>query len=318
MRRILNRHSAFAIPEEAHFLPRLYRLHEKFAGLDDPANREKLVRLVLRCQERVWRLGIPAEWIPGLEAHAREIAELAQPSYPGVVRAMYEWNARAQGKRRWGEKTPGFVNSLPLLHDMFPDAQFVHVVRDGRDVACSIMPLGFGPNTVFVAARRWKHGVQHALRFSEVHPQSIHTLRYEDLVENPEKYARSLCEFLGEEFEPAMIETPHDGATYESHHRLVGEAIQQTRTARWKKELTPRQMRVYEGVAGGVLARFGYEITNPHAHLTKLDRMIGRTGHRLLRFRLFTKPHGYVYAWKSDHAWHRLKREIAKRGCDAM
>jgi hypothetical protein len=311
---MLDNHSAFAIPWESHFIPDLYRVREKFGDLSKVENRENLIHFILRYLKGIWHEGSTEEWMPGLEANARAVAESAKPDYPGVIRAMYEYHARERGRRRWGDKTPGYVDSLPALHEMFPEAKFLHIVRDGRDVACSTMPLSFGPNSVYVAARRWKRSVLHGLAFAEKHPDLIHTFRYEDLVVEPEKLLRDICDFLGEEFEPNMLEFYKANKNVHYHHANTARQVNTSRKDRWKREMSARQIRVFEGLAGDVLKRFGYEVVNPDAKTTKLDRFIGRFGNYILAWRPFSKPRSLADRLRIRKKHRRLKRELGMRG----
>ena len=312
--KMLDEHSAFAIPWESHFIPDLYKARERLGDLSRVEEREKLIHFIIRYLKGIWHAGSTVEWIPGLQEHAREVAEAAAPDYPGVVRAMYEFHARQRGRRRWGDKTPGYIDSLLVLHEMFPDAKFIHIIRDGRDVACSTMPLSFGPNTVFASARRWRRSVMHGLRFAEANNGLIYALKYEDLVVDPEKHLREICHFLGEEFEPAMLEFYKKPGEVLHHHQNTARQVNTSRKDRWKRELTRRQVRVYEAIAGDVLGKLGYEVTNPKAKLGKLDKFFGRWGNLILGYRPFTKPRSLAERLKIRKAHRKLKAQLHVRG----
>lgn len=309
---MLDAHPAFAIPSESHFIPVLYRISDTFGDLNQPLNRERLVRRIVALLRGYWHAGSEEDWIPGALENAHAIAETAEPSYEGVVRAIYEFHARRRGRRRWGDKTPGYIDSLPELHSMFPDARFIHIVRDGRDVACSVMPLSFGPNTVYMAARRWKHCLGHAIEFANAHPEIVHTVRYEDLVEHPEEQLRTICAFLGEEYDPVMLEfhkSRNPGATPE-HHKLTATQVNSSRKARWKRQMSQRQVRIFEATAGEMLRHFGYEQTIPGAKFSRWDRVFGRLGNKMLFFRPFSKPRGLVSRVKYLFLHRKWKRQM--------
>lgn len=156
----------------------------------------------------------------------REVPTEAARAFLCVLMERY---AAARGKRRWAEKTPDNALHVDFLTELFPEARFVHLVRDGLDVAMStsvIAPhrrgisnfleqnLGFGPdapplpNTPFAALLRWNHW-NNLIRKSlgrGAGARETHTLSYERLVTEPESTLRALMQFVGEPFEPGMLE----------------------------------------------------------------------------------------------------------------
>ncbi|MDY6839570.1 MAG: sulfotransferase [Thermodesulfobacteriota bacterium] len=106
---------------------------------------------------------------------------------------------------RWCEKTPKNVHSIDRILGFFgKEARFVHMVRDGRDVVTSTHPRA--PSRYWVSSDRWVFDVSAGLIF-ESHPQVL-TVKYEDLVSNSAHVLRRICEFIGEKFDPALMEYP--------------------------------------------------------------------------------------------------------------
>jgi hypothetical protein len=106
---------------------------------------------------------------------------------------------------RWCEKTPKNVHSIDRILRFFgKEARFVNMVRDGRDVVTSIHPGA--PSRYWVPSERWVFDVSAGLMF-ESHPQVL-TVKYEDLVSNSVDVLRKTCEFIGEKFDPALMEYP--------------------------------------------------------------------------------------------------------------
>ena len=115
---------------------------------------------------------------------------------PGpAVRTFYEAYMEQQGKPRWGEKTPTYVQKMKLIQRALPEARFVHVVRDGRDVALSVLDRTVRDLTAADVARRWKRKITKAREDS---PQLEHYIevRYEDLILDTEPVLRRVCEFI--------------------------------------------------------------------------------------------------------------------------
>jgi hypothetical protein len=123
----------------------------------------------------------------------------------------------AQGKSIWLEKTPGHVQKISVIKKYVPDAKFIHIVRNGSDVVASLYEVTQkypkvwrGPWDIDTCIDRWINDIEITRRYIN---QPNHTLvRYEDLVANPEKVLRKLCEFIGVEFSETMLEDYRDVA----------------------------------------------------------------------------------------------------------
>ncbi|MCX7719402.1 MAG: sulfotransferase [Candidatus Sumerlaeaceae bacterium] len=308
VQQMLARHPAFSLPWESHFIPALWARRERYGSLADTASRERLILDIANITD-LMRGQLGREWVPGLRAAASELAREAAPSFAGVVDAVFRFHARQQGRIRWGDKTPGYIDHLDTLRTIFPDARFVIVVRDPRDVAASVMPLSFGPNTAFMAGRRWLNAVRHGLDFAARHPEQTLLLRYEDIIDQPEKHARHLCDFLSEDYSPDMLETRVAAASsvpLSDIHAQVRRPVNRSAEGRWRRDLSARQVRIIEAVCGPLMKQLGYEQSIPGARLSRWDKRFGRLGHHLLWWRPFTKPVGLcerlAIAWRS----HRL------------
>jgi hypothetical protein len=143
-------------------------------------------------------------------------------SYMALVAMFYERCLRDSGARRWMEKSPGNVLSFSHVAAHLPDARMIHITRDPRDVILSLLRRGF---SMFRAVSRWFFSTLVGVRHAGA-PYFVQ-IRYEDLVARPEAELRRVCAFLGEDFEPAMLdaetEDAHDAQHIESwRHRASG------------------------------------------------------------------------------------------------
>lgn len=116
-------------------------------------------------------------------------------------RAMFNLLAVSEGKRRWVEKTPRHIGCIGALLRIYPDAKVILMLRDGRDVACSIQDRG---GTIERGIQRWVKDNQAGAAYRE-HP-AVRVLRYEDLVSDPAGALREIAGFLGEDYEESMLE----------------------------------------------------------------------------------------------------------------
>lgn len=307
LHQMFDHHPAFALPFESKYIVVFHNNLEEFGDLHDVKNREALIVSIEKYMRNAWLERDHDEWIPGLLAAAPELARQAPPSYAGVIETVYKFFAQQRNQPRWGDKMATFRRCMPALLELFPDARIVHIIRDGRDVASSLLPLSFGPNTAYVAAKKWRNFVEHGLKFAAEHPTHVYTLRYEDLIDDPEKYLREICDFVEEPFTEDMLNFHKSGTKRvprKEIHGQLNKPVNKERTARWKKDLSANQVRVFEAVAGPLLDRLGYEVVNPHAKLTLWDRFTGNTGHKIRWWRPFTRPVGL---------WDRMKMSALKK-----
>lgn len=188
-----------------------------------------------------------------------------------LVRGLLDPPRRAAGKARIAEKSPNNVFVFAHLHRMLPDATFVHMLRDGRDVVASLLtmkwatpegtPVAYTRNARF-AARYWASAVQAARAFAQDAAGEAHyvEIRYEDLVTAPEATLRRLLAFAGEDFEPAMLayhEQPHDLAN-ESSADAVARPLTRAPVGRWQRDLAPADRQAVKEEIGALLIELGY------------------------------------------------------------
>jgi hypothetical protein len=163
----------------------------------------------------------------------------------------------------WVDHTPENINYASLLLELFPRAKIVHIIRDGRAVANSILPLDWGPNTIVRAAPWWQAMVREGLALEALLPRDqIVRVRYEDLVNEPEATMRTLCSALELAYEPGILRA--DGFRppeyTASQHKMIGKRPDPSRATRWKTVLTARQVEIFEALAADLLGQMGYSL----------------------------------------------------------
>jgi hypothetical protein len=265
LRLILNSHPQVAVPPESRFI---VELHPDRAGKgSNPAPTVEVKSFLTRLAEhhnfQAWELDIALV--------AAEIEGDLVP-YPEAVEAAYRAFAKAHGKVRWGDKTPRYIEHIPLIRSLFPTARFIHLVRDGRDVALSYAHMDFGPKTVSKAARIWAKRVGAGLAAGrDLDPSCYLELRYEDLVKSTEEIVKEVCDFLDIEFDPRMLDEEEraKGINRRRAGRYNPDIAKSVvkRTRAWEEQMPPSQIEVFEAIAGDVLSTLGYErrFPNPSA-----------------------------------------------------
>lgn len=178
------------------------------------------------------------------------------------------------GKARYVEKSIGNVEAIPKILALYPNARFIHMLRDGRDVACSLrhFPLygwnGFGISgqavnrSIAASAALWKWYAGCGLAHRD-HPRCLE-VRYEELMADPQAQLGRICAFLGEPFEMEMLASdPVDPSAWQRARFLgnpdAGSGIRPAQTGRWRSEMSPAEQRDFRHIAGSLLVAAGYE-----------------------------------------------------------
>ncbi len=159
--------------------------------------------------------------------------------------------ARSQGKRRWCEKTPQNVQHIESLFRLFPNAQFIHIIRDGRACAASFhRRWGRTPEyTIY----RWRKTVSTGRKQGAAMPDAHYLeIRYEELTTDPERWLKACCRFLDIDFEK--------GASSEERKTSFLESIQQIRPRpnRFSNHFDGKRLARLESIAGNLLQELGY------------------------------------------------------------
>lgn len=322
LRLVLNAHSRLALPEElAYFNGRLAGVPLdtwRAPGLTQDQYRRFVRSFVRRHAETFAPLDTDA-----LEAEIMDHPEvsLRRP----YATALAAW-ARCHGKARWGEKTPGNLFFAATILEMFPDARFVYIARDPRaGVASMLRATMFADDVAINALNRVRYATEGRGRLEQaVPPIQRMTLRYEDLVAEPEATVRSLCRFLDEPFEPSMLRFYTDAEDYmtaraaSDFNRSATRPISTARIDEWRRQLSPDDVALVEHICADEMARFGYERTAPTspALAQKLDVWTKR-GYLMLQ--CWRHPHAPQYLLKhrlfdrSRNRLHRAHRRLTRQ-----
>jgi len=252
---MLGSHRDHVCVPECQFVVEVFRSLRVSQDGFDPTRALKVTR-------RNWRFGF---W--KLDPY---MSPAVQQKIGGSYSRFIEWlvreYAKTKGKERcgvWVDHTPTNFRYAATLRSLFPDARFIHIVRDGRGVAASIMPLDWGPNTIMQAAHWWTERLAFGLAAESCFgPGSISRVHYEDLIRRPKETLRTLSAELGIEFTEAMIE----GKGFQvpryskNQHELVGSRPVAARADAWKNSLTRRQIAIFEAITADLLAYLGYKL----------------------------------------------------------
>jgi Sulfotransferase family len=259
LRIMLSSHPRIYIPPESDFIPRLY-----LGRIRAPMSRDRAVRDV---QTIIANRRFLREWRDAVPDPATFVAALPELTPAALLDAFYRAYAAQHGASRWGDKSPIYTRYVPLLAEIFPSAQFVHLIRDGRDAALST--LAAYPDRFYVdmyfAARSWRQRVRAARHAGRaLGPARYTELRYEDLTADSEAALRPLCDWLGEDYAPAMCE-PHKLAREllrpRGRHAPVREPVH-ANSGGWQSRMPLADQRLFHAVASDLLADLGYDVAD--------------------------------------------------------
>lgn len=272
LQRMLDAHPWLAVVNDSHFIPRaLEKLDPALITAverhgDVPLSRS-LVESVTR-YHRFPRLG--------LEASDVSAAAAASSTYREFVTSLYRALAKRHGKRMAAEKTPDYARRLPLLSALFPWAKVIHIIRDGRDAALSILswtenrkgpaklPL-WTSEPLGASALWWRWLVQQARRDgAALGGRRYLEVRYEQLVVEPTAQLQRACAFLDVPFTAAMV--AYNAGKQKARQRRSAKKAWLPPTVGlrdWRSQMSPEDIALFEALSGDLLAEMDYPLTSP-------------------------------------------------------
>ncbi|KKM66674.1 hypothetical protein LCGC14_1478760, partial [marine sediment metagenome] len=164
----------------------------------------------------------------------------------------------------WVDHTPPNIRNVSKILSVFPDAKFINLIRDGRAVASSVMPLEWGPNTPATSARQWIESISIGFVAQVANEKKVITVKYEDLVEKPLKVLNRVLEFVCVDFrvddERQLVLEPQfmSRAMREGQHKNVGRMPDPALSSNWRTKLSKEDIVQFEHYAGNVLEALGY------------------------------------------------------------
>jgi len=194
-----------------------------------------------------------------------ELASAADRSWPGVFTAVLAAYSQQRDADRVGEKSPVHTHYAHEIMSDFPEAKFVHVLRDPRAVVLSRIKAGFGTRLIGPNIVRWRRAVDMHERIADtLGPERYHIVRYESLVQDREGTLRALCAFLDLEFMPEMLEHQDrkDRGWSDRSKDWLKNTLKPVFTSSidaWKNDLKPAQIALIEAGLGDRIELMGYE-----------------------------------------------------------
>ena len=256
-----------------------HRRLEHFNQLENVSDTHRLVDEIATHERiRLWRTPLDLDRIK---------SETRVGDFGSVVAAFHMEYARQHGKPRWGNIDIATLDNMHLVNKWFPTARFVHIIRDGRDVALSNQTMPYGNGNIAECAEAWVKRVGTNLRMGDIlGPERYLAFRYESLIAEPGETLSRICRFLGLTFSADMLaygDTVDDRVPQEKQWLWpeLKSPPQLSKVRRWEKEMTENQRIVFEWRASDLLQELGYP-TYPEiprrlqAHLLDLGYYLGQ------------------------------------------
>ena len=264
MRVIMDSHREFSAPHSPHLIKTFVPLLPKYGDLRATENLAQLaedMRTVVEIQLRNW---------PFVPTTNQIIDGVKQKSFAGLINSIYRLAAENEGKQRSFIKDNGAIPLAAEVATLFPNAKFIYLVRDARDVALSWKKSPGHPGGVKEAARMWLQEQSDALYFLSLvcQTEKVLVVRYENLVADTQRQIETICSHVDIPFDENMLKFYEGREAKTSAEAAVGWAnltkpILSQNTAKYKSELSQREQRQIESIAGVPLKQLGYCLDYP-------------------------------------------------------
>lgn len=273
LRLMLTCHPGLCIPPECGFAMWLEDKYHNWGKAQQDWSLEQFINDLTNCRKfNTWSVDIEqlSDFLQQCDPH----------SYSGLVASVYHFYCMQSGKpdARWGDKNNYYLQHIPEIHALFPQALFLHIVRDARDVACSYKDLSkqniesrFAPQLPRLCSEiavQWNSNL-HTIRsaFQELPSHRFLEIRYEDLLTDTSATLERICRFLDEPYSAEMLEFYRLNAKHALEPReflkwklKTVKPLDRSRVGRYKKELTNKEKDVIAAIASQLLEYYGYEI----------------------------------------------------------
>lgn len=271
LRLMLNAHSKLTIPPECGFLVWWHAKYKDW-GKSDSADMKQIDGYItdLKTSKKIetWDLDYTL---------LKELIITSKPAdYAELSSLVYTSYSLQKGKniKLWGDKNNYYIKHLDDLLDIYPEAYFIHIIRDGRDVACSYRALDklqtnspykpILPVEIKSIAEEWMTNILNITAFfNKINIKKKLTLRYEYLIDSPEKELTSICRYLGLTFDPGMLkyyEQENEPGQLIDWKKKTREAPDSKNKNKYLSILSQYQLKEFNGIAGPLLTRLGYGV----------------------------------------------------------
>jgi hypothetical protein len=262
VRWMLSSHSRVVVSRRTDMWP---RFHGRFGDLRRPENLERCLAAMLSRRQVAALAPDPAR--------IRRDFDEGEKTYARLFALVHEHYAERHAKPRWGDQTALIEAFTDELLEAYEGARIVQMVRDPRDRHAAIIERAAGrPPSVRVCTNQWLRSASLAPRNARRHPGGYMVVHYESLVTRPEETLRALCDFIGEDFEPAMLRMPNARRYDPQRARSsTGDPISSEYVGQYRARLARHEIAYLQAIASREMRSLEY--TLDPVRLTAGDRI---------------------------------------------
>jgi len=274
LRLLLDSHYLIAIPFESFILVDFAKkISGTYNQLKTIRDRQMLLEDLLSAK------GIN-RWSPKVELKEIDVEKCG--TYADTIDQIFSTYAKKCGKAVWGDKTPTYTLDIHVLSNLFPDAKFIHLIRDGRDVAPSLVRQPWGPDSFIQALNYWKEVVTWSRKMGRMLPDyRYREIHFEDLITNPKSILQQLTNFLELPFDEGMLERYQENLEAKiplqsrAFHESLTRPIDRDLVFKWQKAIRPVNQAISYQIAGDLIEELGYP--TGYMECSKLHVLIRKT-----------------------------------------
>jgi len=275
---ILDRHPRIMMPGENHFFEDIYARRKELGDPTDPAAKERIIQRLLTIygrynqpadQERVDALLEEHDLFPQLNS--------GTSSYKDILDRFMEIQLKQAKKTRWGNNAPKDLFHVEEILAFYPEAKFLICVRDVRDFLLSYKDRWKVTTQAHkdrlkrlyhpvLTSLLWKASMKRIPKLEQQIPRkNLMIVRYEDLVTDTEQVVRNICEVVGEDFLPEMLNVQ----THNSSDGAGRKGIFSSSIGKWRDKLPAEEAAIAQWIGGNELMYLGYRLES-----IEINRMV--------------------------------------------
>ena len=240
-------------PFETHFITKYYDRLGNYGDLSDKKNFTTLLGHILKERPVMqWKLEIDFD---------KFFDELDNVDYSSIINKLCMLAAEKKGYAGWGDKTPHYVGRIDIIHKLFPEAKYIYIVRDGRDVALSVLRVPWAPYNILKCAEQWMELNAESPIIEKLKTNgNLMQIKYEDLISDTDRIIRELYSFLNQKYDQKDLTN-------------LASLSKKGNFKKWKVQMKKKDVEVFERIAANTLKRFGYETSHEETGVYFLKRL---------------------------------------------
>tara|TARA_B110000037_G_C17105262_1_gene499620 strand:- start:679 stop:1659 length:981 start_codon:yes stop_codon:yes gene_type:complete len=259
--KLIGAHSTYCAPSPPHLIRAFYDKVDAYNKLNIDDNWGALVEDFLEmfnAKIATWNTTIDFE----------ELYHIKDKSFVGLIHYSYKKEATIEHKNSIFIKEVKTYKLFDFLQKHFPNAKFVYLVRDPRDMALSWKNSPVHRGDLVRAAKIWQEDQSQSIALLEKYPEKLFLIRYEDLVSNQEEELKKVCSFLGIAFEKSMLDFHKSKLSVENakqtdNWKNLNKGILSNNLKKYLGKLTENEIAYIEYVGAKEMNYLNYKLETP-------------------------------------------------------